>query len=123
MNSLISSRIKYLREQHNISQQELAKSIGVSLRTIQRYESGCVKNPSNTVLQLIARCLGVSINFLIDGKDQHTVIDVGTILRGVQNSLENSVILLDGHILNSEARKALTNAIRVGILVAKEKNE
>lgn len=123
MNTSISFRIKYLREQHSISQQELANSIGVSLRTIQRYEAGCVKRPSNTVIQLIANSLGVSIEYLLEGDNQQSVSDVGITLRSVLNSLENDIILLDGHVLTSEAKEVLVNAVRVGIIVAKEKNK
>jgi len=54
------SRIKELREEQNISQQELAKSVGVSRQTIYYLERGS-SNPSLTLSLDISRYLNKPI--------------------------------------------------------------
>lgn len=56
-------KIKELRNSKNESQTQLAKVVGVSLRTIQNYESGKVDVPSKN-LELIAKHYDVSISYL-----------------------------------------------------------
>ena len=59
-NKKLVSRIKELREKQNISQQELAKSVGVSRQTIYYLERG-MSNPSLTLSLDIAKILNKSI--------------------------------------------------------------
>ncbi|TXD45871.1 helix-turn-helix domain-containing protein [Polaribacter sp. IC073] len=56
-------KIKQLRKAKNESQTELSKVVGVSLRTIQNYESGGVDIPSKS-LEIIAKHYDVSIAYL-----------------------------------------------------------
>jgi transcriptional regulator with XRE-family HTH domain len=64
----LGSRIKYLRERHNISQIEFAKKIGVSNAVLSRYESGDRK-PDYDILNKIADYFGVSVDFLLGRTD------------------------------------------------------
>lgn len=53
---MYKSRLKFMREDKNLSQSELAEKSGVSLRTIQAYEQGYKdinKAQVVTVLQLV----------------------------------------------------------------------
>lgn len=59
-NKKLVSRIKELREEQNISQQELAKSVGVSRQTIYYLERGA-SNPSLTLSLDISKTLNKSI--------------------------------------------------------------
>ena len=56
-------KIKELRNKKNESQTALANKIGVSLRTVQNYESGDVDVPLKK-LQLIAKHYDVSVSYL-----------------------------------------------------------
>lgn len=58
-------RIKELRLKNGESQTELAKIVGVSLRTIQNYESGNVDVPYKS-LEKIAQHYDVTVAYLFD---------------------------------------------------------
>ena len=72
-------KIKSKRAEIKMSQQTLADKSGLSLRTIQNYESG-QRHPANiSIVKDIAGVLGVSYEYLLDDKSQY-VIDAA--LRG-----------------------------------------
>ena len=60
------SKLKTLREQQNCTQEELSQKSGVSVRTIQRIESGQV--PKGYTLRVLAETLGVEEKALLDKK-------------------------------------------------------
>lgn len=51
------SKLKFLRDLQNLTQQELSEKSGISARTIQRIETG--KEPKGYTLRILARALGV----------------------------------------------------------------
>ncbi len=60
----IMNRIKNLREKEEISQDQLAKILGVNLRTLQRWESGETSIRTKNATQL-ADYFGVSVGYLL----------------------------------------------------------
>lgn len=60
---LIGARIKELRRNKKLSQEELAEIIDVNFRTIQRIETGC-NIPSLETLVKLTQALGVDIKDL-----------------------------------------------------------
>lgn len=60
------SKLKSIRESHHLTQEELSEKSGVSVRTIQRVESG--QEPKGFTLKVLAKTLGVSEGELL--KDQ-----------------------------------------------------
>lgn len=68
-NSDLALKIKELRTRKGLSQEELAKNCGLSLRTIQRIENGETE-PRGDTLQRIAIALGVAPDELIDWAEQ-----------------------------------------------------
>ncbi len=63
----IGSRIRALRMERGLTQQRLADTIGVTLSTIGRIESG-IKMGSIDLIVDIAFYFGVSLDYLILGK-------------------------------------------------------
>lgn len=61
--SITANRIKELRKQKKLTQQELAKMINSTSVTISRIESGA-RNPSYALLALIAERLHTNIDYL-----------------------------------------------------------
>lgn len=59
------SKIKTLREQLGLSQQELAKAAGVAQSSIHYIETG-QKSPTTRTLQKLAAALGVPASELLD---------------------------------------------------------
>lgn len=68
------SKLKKNRERLNWTQQELSDKSGISIRTIQRIESG--NDPKGQTLKLLARTLGVKENELLDKEETHTEINL-----------------------------------------------
>ena len=60
----LGERVAQLRKARNITQVQLAESLGVSQQTIQAYEVGRRRVPVST-LRLLAKTLGVSLDELM----------------------------------------------------------
>lgn len=56
----LKENIKMLRTQKNMTLEDLAKIVGVSRQTIQRYESGVIGNIPSDKIELIAKALNTS---------------------------------------------------------------
>lgn len=66
--SITANRIKELRKQKKLTQQELAKMINSTSVTISRIESGA-RNPSYAMLSLIAERLHTNVEYLAGTTD------------------------------------------------------
>ena len=68
MNTYVTgSTVKQLRERRNITQAELAEKIGVSSKTISKWETA-KGLPDISLLQPLAQALGISVIELMSGK-------------------------------------------------------
>jgi len=64
----LSTRIKSNRIRLNLSQDDLAKRIGVSRPSVTQWESGDTKNIKNDNLVALARAFKISVDELLTGK-------------------------------------------------------
>lgn len=64
-----ADRLRAVREQRHLSQQDLADRIGVHVKQIGRYESGA-NDPTGDVLKGIAQALEVSTDYLLGLVDE-----------------------------------------------------
>ncbi len=69
------SKLKQKRQELNLTLEELAKKVGVSAATIQRYESGEIKNLRNDKIKRLADALGVTPNYLMDWGEEDSSIN------------------------------------------------
>ena len=68
MNTYVTgSTIKQLRETRNLTQAELAKRIGISSKTVSKWETG-KGLPDISLLQPLAQVLGISVIELMNGE-------------------------------------------------------
>ena len=67
----LKENIKSKRIERKMTLEDLAKSVGVSRQTIQRYESGVIGNIPSDKIELIARALDTSPAFNGLGTDRH----------------------------------------------------
>lgn len=63
-------RLKQLRLEKKVSQDELAKVIGVSKQTIYNYESGARKRMSDEALKKVSDYFNVTIDYLMGNSDE-----------------------------------------------------
>lgn len=70
-----SKRLKHARERKGMTLAELGKRIGKTEATVQRYESGNIKNLKNETIELIAKTLNINPAYLMGWTDNidHTI--------------------------------------------------
>ena len=70
-----AERITKLRVSKGISQSQLSQKLGVKRSVVSYYESG-ERLPSYDVLMEMGRVFGVSLDYLLKGKDSSRIITV-----------------------------------------------
>lgn len=65
---MLSKRLKLLREEHHISQKELARTLGLSQQTIAKYETDKA-TPNPDTLKAIVDYFGVTADYLLGRTD------------------------------------------------------
>lgn len=71
------SKLKGIREERNLTQQELSEKSGISVRTIQRIESGT--DPKGQTLKILARSLDVKEEELLEKAEAPNQLKPGLI--------------------------------------------
>lgn len=75
-------RIKKLREENRLTQEEMAKRLKTTKQTISKYEKGIVTNIPSDKLEEMAKILGTSPTYILgwdnDEEDTRKKIDVTT---------------------------------------------
>lgn len=66
---MFKDKLRHLRKEHNLTQTDLAKALGVSPATIGNYEQGTRAPRNNEMWQKLADYFGVSIDELIKDDD------------------------------------------------------
>ena len=64
----LATRLIELKEKNKVIQKDIAKSVGLSLRSYQRYEYG-ERNPTSDILIKLADYFDVSIDYLVGRTD------------------------------------------------------
>ena len=71
MNTTLGKRIAALRHEKELKQDELAEKLGVSPQAVSKWENDQTC-PDISLLPLLARTLGVSVDELLSGKQEST---------------------------------------------------
>jgi len=64
----LATRLIELKEKNNVLQKDIANSVGLSLRSYQRYEYG-ERNPTSDILIKLADYFDVSLDYLVGRSD------------------------------------------------------
>jgi len=95
---MLGKRLKYLRKENDITQEELAKFIGVTTSMVGMYETDARK-PSYEVLLKISKHFNVSTDYLLGRTDQRNIekpklpIEFTTPEEAMKFILEQNVIM------------------------------
>lgn len=128
-----SDKIKRSREVANMTQQELARAVGVSQRTIASYESGGARARRSTTEKL-ARALKVSVKFLTDDNCTNPLEDIGKDayidearamygskgVRDMEELLQDNAALFAGGGLSQEQKDAFFQAVMTAYVTCRE---
>jgi transcriptional regulator with XRE-family HTH domain len=71
---MIAERIKMLRENHQLSQTDLSKKLGITRSSINAWEMG-ISTPSTAYLVELSQIFHVSIDYLL-GLDKNVSLDI-----------------------------------------------
>lgn len=121
-----NERLKELRENNNLTQEQLAKKSGVSSRMIQRYEYG-TSRPRLDAAEKIAKALNVTTDELLGHADMlvaQAAVKYGT--RGARQAKELTdevTGLFAGGDMAEEDMDIMMKAIQDAYWIAKEKNK
>lgn len=77
MSSILNIRIKEQRLKNNLTLLEVANRLGIKEATMQRYESGVIKNISHDTILKLSQIFGCTPNYLMGWEDEKTEIPVG----------------------------------------------
>lgn len=119
-------KLRQKRIDAGIKQGELAKKVGVSLRTLQNYEGG-TRNPSNmVVVQKLADTLGTTTSYLL-GTAETLVIEAraksgAQAARDIEQLVSEVSGLFAGGTLTEEAMDGAMRALSEAYWIAKDNN-
>ena len=86
-----SSRLKKLRIQNNITQEQLAKRIGLTKSVISAYETG-IRMPSYESLLSISRVFKVSCDYLLGNDNSNIdIVDLSGLTVDEKQSVKNLI--------------------------------
>lgn len=118
-------KLKLKRNELKLSQQALADKSGLSLRSIQNYESG-QRHPANiSIVKVLANVLGTSYEYLLDDKSQYVI--EAAMRGGEQAALDVDRLLSDiqgvfaGGMISQEDKDKVIRAINEIYWESKEK--
>lgn len=85
---MLRDRLKALRAEHGLSQQDLANLLGLERSSVAKYEGRQPVTPSTEVLTQMATLFNVTTDYLLDRADE---------AKSEELPLEDNVILLSDH--------------------------
>lgn len=132
MDNTLGKRIKNLRIEQNLNQQEFAKILNVSNSTISQYESGA-RVPSDDVKRQIADHFGVTMDYLMGRTDNPSSYvslteknekDIAKKMKKLREEIANEDgLMLDGEILTEETKDLLLQLLEKDEIAATLNNK
>lgn len=126
MTKTTGQRIRELREERDISQQELADTLGINRVSVVQWEKGTTK-PTFKRIKLLSEIFNVSADYLLCNSDVKKEIkgknEPHDLIVDVDDFLKHARFRCDGVIYNlsDEDRQLFKNAIEMGLITAREK--
>lgn len=120
-------KLRDLRESKNLTQQELADQVGVSLKTISRYETNESHPRYRKIYDKLAEVLDTTHDYLVTDEDDF-VLNARELYgsKGANDAREmvDGVIgLMAGGEVPEEDKKAILDAIQEAYYMAKKENK
>ena len=122
-----ASKVKDLREAKNMTQEELAKSCNVSLKTISRYESGQSKPRYRKTYDALAEALDTTHDYLVTDEEDFILKArerfgyVGG--KDAEEMVQGVIGLMAGGEIPEKDKKAILDAISEAYYIAKTENK
>ena len=118
-------KVKVLRKERKLSQQELAEAAGVSVRTLQNYEAGVSYPRQRSIYGRLSEALGCDQNYLMTENEEfitEAAAEYGTRgARQAQAIIEQTAAMFAGGELSDEDQIAFLNEIQALYLDSKRR--
>ena len=124
-----------LLQKYNVTPYKVAKCAGVTQTSLSNWKSG-KSIPSTPTLQKIADYFGVTIDYLMTGKEEQEKVDspllerdkreIGRDLDRIMNEIENDVngpLYYNGEPIDDESLELLRKALELGLTQLKRENK
>ncbi|SDD05060.1 helix-turn-helix domain-containing protein [Peptococcus niger] len=125
----LGERIKSLRQENGLTQEEFGKKFGVAKSTVSLYESG-KSTPDDSLKVKIADHYDVSLDYLLGRtNDRHRpyhelgakdIKEIDTLMKDLENQMDIG-ISFHGEPLDEQDREVLMQSIRTAIEINKQR--
>ena len=115
----IGEKIRLQRKRVNMKQEELGDNLGISAKTIQRWEAG-ERMPNTSIIPNLAKTLNTSVEYLMgvdDAKDVKPEIESSSINNSVESNNDLDLVYWGG-VAERAGRAARSGDIQKLTLVA-----
>lgn len=128
-NNKFKNRLKELRKEFEMTQQDLANKIGIVRTAIANYETGRTI-PDSETLSIIAKIFKTTMDYLLGNsdirnpylvkEDEREYGEVDDVEDAMKIILKQPGLMLKGELLSDESKIILANAIQMGLRTAEE---
>lgn len=116
MDNLINKRIKEARIRKDLTLLEVANKLGVSEATVQRYESGDIKNIKHKTIQDLSNIFDVSPAYLMGWEDEEQI--------SKEEKEENEIKTIAAHAVGDLSEESIKKIIEFAKFIkSQEKDE
>ena len=119
-------KVRLLRNEKKLSQTELGKMCGLSLRTIRNYEVDGRYPKQREVYSKLAAALGCDVNYLLSENEEFVLQATQTYgyqgARDAEELIADISALFAGGELSEDAKDGVMRALQDAYWMAKEKN-
>jgi len=116
-NTILSRRLKNLREKHGYLQKFVADKLGVRSNTLSGYENGS-RSPDPEMLVKLAELYDVTTDYLL-GKSDSPNLNQDEETEKILNDPQTNIMFKDWEKMNDEQREEALNIIRY--IISKDK--
>lgn len=121
----LGSRIKMLRTQKGLTQEQFSEMFQVSKSNVSKYENGSIE-PNYDLLVKIANYFGVSTDYLLGNSSDPELTakdekDIAKRIEEITQDLENTeVLMLHGEIMDDETKDLIKSAMETAVKISKK---
>lgn len=123
---VFSSRLKSRRKELGLTLNDIANLMGVSEATVQRWESGAIKNLRYERISALASVLNVSPSYLMGWTEPGTEQDAPTresVTAMLEKMLHDTGYLRDGETLTPELLNSIGIAVQTAIELYRKQHQ
>lgn len=114
---MLGEKLRHLRKERGLTQQELAEKVMVAPSTIGMYEQGR-REPDTATLSKLSQVLHVSVDYLLSEGQEDADKDIEDVIAEIrQRLLTNGQLMFNGRPLSIEELEKIADTVELSIKV------